>query len=507
MFGVQFHYRNLSPSSKLALVVGFSLCWAAAFCSKGIFHYDEHFQILEFAGFKLQRVSEDALAWEFKAFLRPWLQPLIFTSLYQLTDFLASTQLSTKLFLWRLLSACLGFSSILVLMGFYLREMPRILQERLLWCLSLFAPLPMLFSRNSSEMLAAICLNFATALLLYNGLSATKLRRTKPVIYGVVGFLIGLAFEFRFPSLVMAAGLLFYFLCVRGIRQSRKPFFWIGLGFLVCLALELWVDYWGYGTLVFPPYNYFKFNILQHHVVENIYGTSPFWHYGPLLYYSNIFFPSSLLIATPLLFWFFFPLHPLTALSLPFCLLHMFLGHKELRFLFPIFPFFPFFFVMVLERLSAHWLWLRLHSSKLLVLLLLLSLSRLYTLTFQSLSIDIAVAEYLYDQAPDKLTLYYTSSEPMIYGGSYVQFYMPKDFKSVKLYSFEEFKHIVQEKPQEALVFVRNVDSTLKDPFQRLSLPGCRSKIFTRNPLSAAIIDYVPLKKINIREILFCHGL
>jgi hypothetical protein len=50
----------------------------AAWRSKGIWHFDEFFQILEPLNFKLGRVGESSLPWEFRAHIRPWLQPLIY---------------------------------------------------------------------------------------------------------------------------------------------------------------------------------------------------------------------------------------------------------------------------------------------------------------------------------------------------------------------------------------------------------------------------------------------
>ena len=48
-----------------------------AFFSVGYHQLDEHYQILEFANYKLGLTYPGYLAWEFDAHIRPSLQPLI----------------------------------------------------------------------------------------------------------------------------------------------------------------------------------------------------------------------------------------------------------------------------------------------------------------------------------------------------------------------------------------------------------------------------------------------
>src|SRR5512137_2962889 len=55
--------------------VGFALTVAAACLSDSVFQVDEHFQVVEFAGYKLGVTPPGELAWEFPARIRPWLQP------------------------------------------------------------------------------------------------------------------------------------------------------------------------------------------------------------------------------------------------------------------------------------------------------------------------------------------------------------------------------------------------------------------------------------------------
>lgn len=52
--------------------------------SSGFHHPDEHFQIIEFANYKLGTIKASDLAWEFNAHIRPGLQPMICYWLFKL---------------------------------------------------------------------------------------------------------------------------------------------------------------------------------------------------------------------------------------------------------------------------------------------------------------------------------------------------------------------------------------------------------------------------------------
>ena len=58
-------------------LVALVLYGVSAWFSMGFYHGDEHFQIIEFAAYKIGIVSQDDLAWEFDARVRPAIQPFI----------------------------------------------------------------------------------------------------------------------------------------------------------------------------------------------------------------------------------------------------------------------------------------------------------------------------------------------------------------------------------------------------------------------------------------------
>ena len=55
---------------------GLAVVATSAWFNRGFLSYDEHFQILEFAWYKLGRAPAETLAWEFREQMRPGLQPL-----------------------------------------------------------------------------------------------------------------------------------------------------------------------------------------------------------------------------------------------------------------------------------------------------------------------------------------------------------------------------------------------------------------------------------------------
>jgi len=65
------------------------------------------------------------------------------------------------------------------------------------------------------------------------------------------------------------------------------------------------------------------------------FGVSPWWSYVPLGFSTQGFLFPILLVAT-LIFWVKRPAHVLTWSTVPFVLIHLLVGHKEARFLFPM---------------------------------------------------------------------------------------------------------------------------------------------------------------------------
>ncbi|MEJ2880146.1 hypothetical protein [Pedobacter sp. GR22-6] len=68
----------MPPQKSTAILYAVAILYVfTAWMSSGYYHWDEHYQIVEFANYKLGNAAIDDLAWEYKACIRPGLQPAL----------------------------------------------------------------------------------------------------------------------------------------------------------------------------------------------------------------------------------------------------------------------------------------------------------------------------------------------------------------------------------------------------------------------------------------------
>lgn len=120
------------------------------------------------------------------------------------------------------------------------------------------------------------------------------------------------------------------------------------MSFFAVNGLSSIVDYWGYGEWVFPPYQYLYWNIFEGKASS--FGVDPWWKYFEKVVTRGIPPISLPLFIATLWFWAKMPWHILTAITLPFFVVHSMIGHKEIRFLFGIGLFSPLLFGLFLEK-------------------------------------------------------------------------------------------------------------------------------------------------------------
>ena len=138
-----------------------------AWTSVTFFHPDEHFQTVEFVGFKLGFTPEQELPWEYKAGVRPWLQPALYYVLLRPLVALGLQDRFLLAFVLRLCSGLLAFGGLLALVRasacWFESEEARRLGLR--W-LTLAGCVPYLAVRTSSENAAASFFLLGFALLM-----------------------------------------------------------------------------------------------------------------------------------------------------------------------------------------------------------------------------------------------------------------------------------------------------------------------------------------------------
>lgn len=339
------------------LALGLAFTVAAALASDSVFQVDEHFQVVEFAGLKLGVTPASALPWEHAARIRPWMQPGAFTWLARGLGAMGVEDPFVLLRAFRLASGLLSWTALAALLLAVRAWLPSARWRRVAY-LSLTLPyfVPYLAARVSSESGSATFLVFALAALLplatgAGGTAGGALSRARLLAAGAA---LGLAFEFRYQAGVAVAGLLLW--VVVHDRHRWRSLAGLAAGMAIPLALGLVVDAWGYGSFQVVPWRYLAVNLLEGKAAS--FGTSPLPAYTWFL--AGLFPPFGLAILLGLLlFWWRFPRHLLTFATLPFVAVHSLIGHKEIRFLFPILPAAALCVILLLAAPSAPRTWER----------------------------------------------------------------------------------------------------------------------------------------------------
>ncbi len=313
---------------------------ALVYCT-GYHHADEHFQILEFAAYKLGLCTHESLAWEYDAGMRSGLQPgiayIVHQFFYGLTGQHQPFWVSDFL---RLLSISLGFISLVGLrMLADAFSLDAIRKQAISAVLCLFPLMPYLHARFSSENYSSIFAILALILLFRKGKPQSSSTFS---VFFLSGFCWGIGFGFRYQLGLAALGCGLWLLAVD--RVGWKRFFVFSGGILAACVALLPVDYWLYGKPTFPPANYLYQTLMK---PGHMFGASP-WYYYTHLTWNNLAAPLNLLLLFAL-FWAVFkkPLNVLSLIIVAFVAGHCAIGHKEFRFLFPVFP-------LILFTAAAH---------------------------------------------------------------------------------------------------------------------------------------------------------
>ena len=309
--------------------------------SEGFYHCDEHYQVIEFAASKAGITPVSALTWEYGAHIRPWFQPAFYYPLLRGCLALGISEPFTLALLLRLVTALLGWSALVA----FARTLPHFfpdgsVRRSTLLALHFFHLVPMLSCRTSSENFAQIFLLFGLTLLIEPGRLGPSLyasptvpipaRRLEPA-WLLAGIAFGFSFLARYQAALFVAGVGLWFL-VYG-RHKQRFLLALSGGFLAAVAFGAVLDRWGYGAWVFPPWDYFRVNLIDG--VAAKFSKSPPWGFVAL-FNAKLMPPFGMLwLLTLFAALFALPRHLLTWAVAPFVLGHHALAHKETRFLFP----------------------------------------------------------------------------------------------------------------------------------------------------------------------------
>lgn len=310
--------------------------------STGFFYPDEHFQIIEFARWKMGMATETTIPWELNSQIRPTLQPVITMLLLSAMEVVGIVNPFTQTLLLRIVMAAVCIVAIYCFIQSTKKEFPQTLRRPYTALSYLLWFIPFLCVRYSSETMGASLLLFALSLII----SCRKgdSHKKKSDVFSI-GVLLCLSFEFRYQMAFAILGIALWSIAVDKI--SFNDFLAAVGGFVGTLALCALCDSIFYDNWVFAPWNYFRENIVNG--VAATFGTAP----------CHAYFGMVLQGCTPVLGWLIM-LAMLTAILLHtknpvvwgvvcFIIGHMAVSHKELRFLFPIAFFMPLFIMWLAE--------------------------------------------------------------------------------------------------------------------------------------------------------------
>jgi phosphatidylinositol glycan class B len=415
-------------------LVGLVLFLVAAFRSEGHYRADEHFQTIELASFKLGRTPVEALAWEYRARIRSWMQPGLYVILARSAEAAGVSDPFRHALAFRLFSALLLWIALLSLTVTLPMLLPgpdqRRWAVRLTW-LAFWAPF--LAARTSSESLSA-----SFTVLAIVALARATLGGAGSLPLLGAGLLFGLAFEARFAAGVVPAGLAAWGFATRRLRLRDAGV--VVAGVLAVVALGAFVDRWGYGGWTFPPLNYVEVNLWQGVAAER-FGSRPWYGYLSLAGESALAPLFLLAFAGAATAWIRFPAHMLCAATGPFVVVHMALAHKETRFLLPVAPVAPALLVLAASR-GEQWLGAlaRRPVRFLLVLLLGFDLAGLTALALLPPRPRAVLQRFVYRQWPDRfVAVQLTPDSPWNAGGGLeMYFYRPREVELQRARSLEE---------------------------------------------------------------------
>lgn len=332
--------QNRLPISYTYWMIGVYLI--VAWFNEGHLNLDEHFQILEFARYKISSQNND-LPWEFFSQMRPSFQVWPVVWLYQIAELL-SVKMS-PFFLAFITRAITGLLYVLACHIFFYtfqHELSTQNKKFYFFLLTAFSYIIVVDSVHySSENLSSILfmLGFSIAL--------SKPTQKRNAICILAGLLLGLSFITRYQTGFMIAGFITWLIVYRELKISAIVTIIVSI-VLIC-GVGIYLDTLFYGKFVCTAWRYFEINLLENKVSDFGVGHWTYLKAFLIFPYGCFYVPACL----------FFMIksrkHVLTWVILPFIAIHSWIGHKEMRFLSPIFAFMPFILMYSLQLLQKQY--------------------------------------------------------------------------------------------------------------------------------------------------------
>lgn len=324
----------------------------AAIFSSGFQHFDEHFQIYEFLNYKLGNIPASNLPWEFHEQIRPWFQVYIYFIFHKVLGLIGIQSPFVFAFVTRLFTSLFGLFALTRLLPLIKKWFHSKESQLIAWgALNLSWFIPYIQTRTSSESFGISFFLWGLSLFL---IAINENKKLLSLGFGA-GILFGLSYLSRSQMSVMVATLWFW--AVFFEHKKWKALVSSAVAILCIIGIGVFFDKWGYGNWTFSTWHYFRVNFLEDALSK--FGTDPWYWYVRLSFNRGIPPVSLPIMLVTFWGWWKFRKHPLTWATAPMFFFHSAIGHKELRFIFPVIVLAPlylgFFYEFYKEKIVSLW--------------------------------------------------------------------------------------------------------------------------------------------------------
>jgi len=313
---------SLPRFHRLVFLVAVLVYLVTAWNSTGYHSADEHFQIIAFAQWKVGELAVEHLAWEFDAGIRSSFQPWIAVGVFRCAEACGISDPFTRTLLLRLLTAAFALIAVRGFARVTSATMDAKLQKPYLAIAYLLWFLPFLHVRFSSESWSGLFLlvMFTTILKRGNGWAFKA------------GIIAGLAMLCRPPTGLIVLSAVAWMMTMR--KDHLRSMLSLGLGALVVLLLGALLDSAFYGSFTPTTWNYVHMGFAGD--AGHRFDELPWYYYPPWIVKYAIPPIGALILLAFVVMVLKRPKHLVVWCAVPYVLVHSFIGHKELRFLYPL---------------------------------------------------------------------------------------------------------------------------------------------------------------------------
>jgi phosphatidylinositol glycan class B len=223
----------MTISVKQILGIGLILFSITAYTSEGYHHSDEHWQLVEFANYKLGRYPQQNLASEYSKEMRSAFQPGIAYVAIQSLEAIGITNPFYSAFVLRLVSCVLGWLVLAIVVVNCAKLGVPEKHQKLVAIISMFLWFtPYLVCRFSNENWSGIFFCFGLLAIALNDSSSFK-------YYFLSGLLVGISYLCRFQIAFALIGLLAWLVFIQRASFFMLLSFAIAFIFMIRLRLTI----------------------------------------------------------------------------------------------------------------------------------------------------------------------------------------------------------------------------------------------------------------------------